>query len=153
MGSIRRMTRKGADALLDVETLLDLQDIRIGDSIAVNGACLTVTAKTDRGFRADVSSETLERTTLRMLKAGDRVNLEKAMRMSDFLGGHLVLGHVDGLGNIREKSQKANSLIFGIEIDEKLLRYVVEKGSIAVDGLVRQVEHRDSINRSQLVRL
>lgn len=135
MGSIRRMTRKGADALLDIETLLDLQDIRIGDSIAVNGACLTVTAKTDRGFRADVSSETLERTTLRMLKAGDRVNLEKAMRMSDFLGGHLVLGHVDGLGNIKEKSQKANSLIFGIEIDEKLLRYVVEKGSVAVDGI------------------
>jgi riboflavin synthase len=135
MGSIIRMTRKGADALLDVDTPMNLQDIRMGDSIAVNGACLTVIAKADRGFTADVSAETLERTNLRMLKAGDRVNLEKAMRLNDFLGGHLVLGHVDGLGRIREKSQKANSIIFGIEPDEKLLRYVVEKGSIALDGI------------------
>lgn len=135
MGSIRRMTRKGADALLDVDTPMNLQDIRMGDSIAVNGACLTVIAKTDRCFTADVSAETLERTNLRMLKAGDRVNLEKAMRLNDFLGGHLVLGHVDGLGRIQEKSQKANSIIFGIETDEKLLRYVVEKGSIAIDGI------------------
>jgi riboflavin synthase len=135
MGSIRRMTRKGADALLDVETAMNLQDIRMGDSIAVNGACLTVVAKTERCFTADVSAETLERTNLRTLRAGDRVNLEKAMRLNDFLGGHLVLGHVDGLGRIQEKSQKANSIIFGIEPDERLIRYVVEKGSIAIDGI------------------
>ena len=114
---------------------MDLQEVRVGDSIAVNGACLTVTARGDRGFTADVSAETLERTNLRMLKTGDRVNLEKAMRLNDFLGGHLVLGHVDGLGRVQEITRKANSLIFGIETDAKLLRYVVEKGFIAVDGV------------------
>ena len=135
MGSVGRITRKGADALLEIETAMNLQDIRIGDSVAVNGACLTVTARGDRGFTADVSAETLERTNLRMLKAGGRVNLEKAVRLNDFLGGHLVLGHVDGLGRVREMTRKANSLIFGIETDEKLLRYIVEKGSVAVDGI------------------
>ena len=135
MGSVGRVTRKGADALLGIETAMDLQEVRVGDSIAVNGACLTVTARGDRGFTADVSAETLERTNLRMLKTGDRVNLEKAMRLNDFLGGHLVLGHVDGLGRVQEITRKANSLIFGIETDAKLLRYVVEKGSVAVDGI------------------
>ncbi|MDD5171318.1 MAG: riboflavin synthase, partial [Syntrophales bacterium] len=94
MGSIRRVTRKGADALLEVEVSMSLADIRIGDSIAVNGACLTVTQKADRYFTADVSAETLSRTNLGSLKAGDRANLEKALRFNDFLGGHLVLGHV-----------------------------------------------------------
>jgi riboflavin synthase len=135
LGSIRRVTRKGADALLDVDASMPLEDIRIGDSIAINGACLTVTQKTDRHFMADVSAETLSRTNLGALKAGDRVNLEKALRLNDFLGGHLVLGHVDGQGKLREKTSRANSIIFGIEIPEGLVRYIVEKGSIAVDGV------------------
>jgi riboflavin synthase len=135
MGSIRRVTRKGADALLDVDVSMPLEDIRIGDSIAVNGACLTVTQKADRHFTADVSAETLSRTNLGTLKTGDRVNIEKALRFNDFLSGHLVLGHVDGQGKLREKTSKANSIIFGIEIPEGLVRYVVEKGSIAVDGI------------------
>ena len=135
MGSIRRVTRKGADALLEVDVSMPLEDIRVGDSIAVNGACLTVTQKTERHFTADVSAETLSRTNLGSLKAGDRVNLEKALRFNDFLGGHLVLGHVDGQGKLQERTIKANSIIFGIEIPEGLVRYVVEKGSIAVDGV------------------
>jgi riboflavin synthase len=135
MGSIRRVTRRGADALLDVDVSMPLEDIRIGDSIAVNGACLTVTQKADRHFTADVSAETLSRTNLGTLKTGDRVNIEKALRFNDFLSGHLVLGHVDGQGKLREKTSKANSIIFGIEIPEGLVRYVVEKGSIAVDGV------------------
>jgi riboflavin synthase len=135
MGSIRRVTRKGADALLEVDVSMPLEDIRIGDSIAVNGACLTVTQKADRHFTVDVSAETLSRTNLGTLKAGDRVNIEKALRFNDFLGGHLVLGHVDGQGKLREKTSKANSIIFGIEIPEGLVRYIVEKGSIAVDGV------------------
>lgn len=135
MGSVRRVTRKGEDALLNVEGGLDLGDVRVGDSIAVNGACLTVTAKTGQAFTADVSAETLTRTTLKLLKAGDKVNLEKALRLAGFVGGHLVLGHVDGTGRIREKAQKSNSIVFGIEVEDALMRYIVEKGSIAVDGV------------------
>jgi riboflavin synthase len=134
-GAVKRITRKGEDALLVIDTSLNLDDIKVGDSIAVNGACLTVTQKTDRSFSADVSAETLARTNLKLLKSGDRVNLEKSLRMNSFLGGHLVLGHVDGLGKIQEKINKANSLQFGVEIDTELGRYIVEKGSVAVDGI------------------
>ncbi len=135
LGSVRRLTRRGEDALLEVETALDLDDVRIGDSIAVSGACLTVTAKADRVFTADVSAETLSRTTLRSLKAGDRVNLEKALCVMDRLGGHIVLGHVDGIGRIVEESPRSGSIVFGFEIDPALDRYVVAKGSITVDGI------------------
>jgi riboflavin synthase len=135
MGIARGMTRKGEDARLEVETGLDMKDVRVGDSISVNGACLTVVALTGRGFAADVSAETLSRTNLRTLKAGDRLNLEKSLRLNDFLGGHIVLGHVDSLGKIFEKKTKANSIVFGVEVDEGLVRYIVEKGSVAVDGI------------------
>jgi riboflavin synthase len=135
MGAVRRITRKGEDGLLDVDAAFDLSDVQIGDSVAVSGACLTVTAKTGQVFTADVSAETLARTTLKSLKAGDKVNLEKALRLNSFLGGHLVLGHVDGTGKIRERSQKSNSLVIGVEVEDALARYIVEKGSIAVDGV------------------
>jgi riboflavin synthase len=135
LGSIRRLTRRGEDALLEVETSLDLDDVRIGDSIAVSGACLTVTAKDGGRFTADVSAETLSRTTLRSLKSGDRVNLEKALRVMDRLGGHIVLGHVDGIGRIVEQSPRSGSILFGFDLDPALNRYVVAKGSITVDGI------------------
>ncbi len=135
MGVIRRLTRKGEDALLEIDTSLNLGDIKIGDSITVSGVCLTVTAKTDSGFTMDVSAETLSRTTLGMLKRGDRVNLEKALRVTGFLGGHIVLGHVDCIGKICEKVIKSNSMIFGVEIDAAFSKYLVEKGSVAVDGI------------------
>jgi riboflavin synthase len=135
LGSVRRLTRREEDALLEVETSLDLDDVRIGDSIAVSGACLTVTAITGRVFTADVSAETLSRTTLQGLTAGDRVNLEKALRVGDRLGGHIVLGHIDGVGRIVEKTPRSQSIAFGFEIDPALNRYVVAKGSITVDGI------------------
>ncbi len=135
MGVVRGMIRKGEDARLEVETGLDMKDVRVGDSISVNGACLTVVALTGRGFTADVSAETLSRTNLGTLKAGDRLNLEKSLRLNDFLGGHMVLGHVDALGKIFEKKVRANSIVFGVEVDERLTRYIVEKGSVAVDGI------------------
>ena len=135
LGSIRRLTRRGEDALLEIETSLKLDDVRIGDSISVSGACLTVTAKAGRLFKADVSAETLSRTTLRNLTAGDRVNLEKALRVGDRLGGHIVLGHVDGIGRIAEMTPRSGSLVFGFEIDPGLDRYIVAKGSITVDGI------------------
>lgn len=135
LGSVRRLTRRGEEAVLEVETSLDLDDVGIGDSIAVSGACLTVTAKTHRVFTADLSAETLARTTLRNLKAGDRVNLEKALRVMDRLGGHIVLGHVDAIGRIVEVNPRSGSILFGFEIDPALNRYVVAKGSITVDGI------------------
>lgn len=135
MGTVKRLTRKGEDALLAVDAPMFLDDSKIGDSIAVNGACLTITDKSDRGFSADVSAETLARTNLKFLKSGDPVNLEKSLRLNSFLGGHLVLGHVDCLGKIREKVTRASSIQICVEIDTGLSRYVVEKGSIAVDGI------------------
>jgi riboflavin synthase len=129
------MTRKGGDALLEIETPMNLEDVRVGDSIAVNGACLTITRKSTRGFAADVSAETLARTNLALLRAGERVNLEKSLRLNSFLGGHLVLGHIDGIGKIQEKTLKDNGIQFGIDVDASLNRYLVEKGSIAVEGV------------------
>lgn len=143
MGAVRRMTKKGEDAQLLIGAPLELEDVKIGDSVAVNGACLTVTAKSGHDFTADVSAETLKRTNLRALKAGDRVNLEKALRMSDFLSGHIVLGHVDGMGTIREKNVKSQSIIFGVEVEGALSRYVVEKGSITIDGISLTVNSYD----------
>lgn len=134
-GSVRRMTGRGDDALLEIETPMPLDDVKLGDSISVNGACLTVTAISGRAFTVDVSAETLSRTTLRRLAAGGRVNLEKALRLSDRLGGHIVLGHVDGIGRIIERSARSGSLLFGFAIERGLARYVVEKGSITVDGI------------------
>jgi len=135
VGTVKRLTRKGEDLLLMLDAPLDLTDMGLGESIAVNGACLTITDKAERGFTAFVSAETLLKTNLSTLKAGDRVNLEKALRMSDFLSGHIVLGHVDGQGRIIEKTVRAHSIIIGVEVEEKLGHYVVEKGSVTIDGI------------------
>ena len=135
MGVVKKITAKGEDALLEIDTSMNLDDIKTGDSIAISGACLTITGISDRGFIADVSAETLAKTTLKSLKRGDKVNLEKALRLDSFLGGHLVLGHVDGVGSIGERLEKSNSIIFGVEIDKESSKYVVQKGSIAVDGI------------------
>ncbi len=134
-GTVRTLTRKGEDARLEVTTALPLDDVRIGDSIAVSGACLTVTSMAASSFTFDVSAESLSKTTLGRLKAGDPVNLEKALRMSDFLGGHLVLGHVDCVGRIAERTARAGSIVFGITLEPGFSKYVVAKGSIAVDGI------------------
>jgi riboflavin synthase len=135
MGIVKGMDRKREDVLLEADSGMDLKDLRVGDSIAVNGVCLTVVTLKEREFTADVSAETLAKTNLASLKPGDRVNLEKSLRLGDFLGGHLVLGHIDGLGRIFQKKTKSNSIIFGVEVDERLSRLIVEKGSVAVDGI------------------
>ena len=135
LGSVRRLTLRGEDALLEVDTSMELDDVRIGDSISVSGACLTVTALRKGRFTVDVSAETLSRTTIKTLSAGDAVNLEKALVVGDRLGGHIVLGHVDGVGRILEKIVRSQSIIFCFEIDPELYRYVVAKGSITVDGI------------------
>lgn len=135
MGVVKTMTLRGVDVLLELETDMDVKSLRAGDSVCVNGACLTVTSFSERGFTADVSAETLSRTNLGSLKAGDRVNLEKSLRVGDYLGGHIVLGHVDGQGRVFERKAIAGSVMFGIQVEERLGRYIVEKGSVAVDGI------------------
>jgi riboflavin synthase len=135
LGKVKRLTMKGADAVLEIEALIDLNDIALGDSIAVNGACLTVTARNQNIFNTDVSAETLEKTNLKRLHTGDKVNLEKSLRVGGYLGGHFVLGHIDATGRILSQTQKFGSLILAVEIDDRLSRYIVEKGSVAIDGI------------------
>jgi riboflavin synthase len=134
-GRVKRLTMKGSDAVLEIESAVSLTDVSIGDSIAVNGACLTVTSKNSQDFQADVSAESLSRTTLKYLHAGDKVNLEKSLRVGGFVGGHFVLGHVDAMGRILSKTQKSGSLIFAVEMTDNISRYIVEKGSVAIDGI------------------
>ena len=135
LGKVKRLTMKGADAALEIETAIELTDVSIGDSIAVSGACLTVTAKNKNIFTADVSAETLSRTTLKLLQIGHKVNLEKSLRVGGFVGGHFVLGHVDATGRILSQMQKSGSLILAVEMNDILSRYIVEKGSVAIDGI------------------
>jgi riboflavin synthase len=135
LGTVRRVTPKGPDTLLALATPWPATELNIGDSVAVNGVCLTVTTRQDREFAAFVSAETLDKTNLKFLKTGHPINLEKALRPTDLLSGHLVLGHVDGLGKIREKTARADSLVIGVEVAEAISRYIVIKGSIAIDGI------------------
>jgi riboflavin synthase len=135
LGKVKRLTMKGADAVLEIETAIDLTDVSIGDSIAVNGACLTVTDKNKNIFTADVTAETLGRTTLKLLQVGHKVNLEKPLRVGGFIGGHFVLGHVDAACRILSQAQKSGSLILAVEMNDNLSRYIVEKGSVAIDGI------------------
>ncbi|MFZ2395548.1 MAG: riboflavin synthase [Smithella sp.] len=135
LGKVKRLIMKGADAVLEIETGINLAEVSIGDSIAVNGACLTVTSKNQQIFQADVSAETLSRTTLKLLQAGHKVNLEKSLRAGGFVGGHFVLGHVDATGRILSLMQKSGSLIMAVEMNENISRYIVGKGSVALDGI------------------
>jgi riboflavin synthase len=122
------------DGRLSVDTPL-AAELSPGDSIAVNGVCLTATEVADGRFAADVMEETLRRSSLGALAPGAAVNLELALRPSDRLGGHVVQGHVDGLGRVRDVREEGFSRVLAIEADPDLLRYLVEKGSIAVDGV------------------
>lgn len=135
LGKVKRLTMKGADAVLEIDASINLADASLGDSIAVNGACLTVTSINQKIFQADVSAETLSRTTLKFLQAGHKVNLEKSLRVGGFVGGHFVLGHVDAIGRILSQTQKSGSLILAVEMSDSLSRYIVEKGSVAIDGI------------------
>jgi len=120
---------------LTILPAFEMTDLRIGESISVDGVCLTVTEPFRGTFRADVSGETLSRSTLNMLRQGDEVNLERALRLMDRLGGHLVSGHVDGMGWILKKEQQQRSWFLRIGVDPEVSRYTIEKGSIAVNGI------------------
>ncbi len=141
VGRIRRAVQSGKAMVLAVEPLFDTEGIRIGDSLCVNGVCLTVTEERSRILSLDVSAETVSRSTLGAFTPGRRVNLEQALRLSDRLGGHLVAGHVDGVGRVVKKEAREGSRILGIEMDPVLSRYTIEKGSIAVDGVSLTINH------------
>lgn len=135
IGEIRTMEKRSGDMRLRIATgQLDLGDVALGDSIAVNGVCLTAVELPGDGFVADVSNETLSLTSLGDLKTGSRVNLEKALTLQTRLGGHLVAGHVDGLGEVIERSDDARSIRFRVRAPKDLARYIAHKGSITVDG-------------------
>ena len=136
VGSIQSRDMRGGDARLMINTgSLDMDQVSPGDSIAVNGVCLTATELSDNGFTADVSSESLSRTTLGDLNEGSDVNLEMALTPTTHLGGHLVSGHVDGVGEVVKRWSDARSERFLIRAPENLARYIAEKGSICVDGI------------------
>ncbi|MBL7177752.1 MAG: riboflavin synthase [Desulfobacteraceae bacterium] len=135
IGKVTGITRTRGDMKLTIMPLFDMSDCGIGDSISVNGVCLTITGIKDRSISMDVSQETISRSILDQFKQGDEVNLERAMRLTDRLGGHLVSGHVDGVGRILKTEQNQRSWLLRIGIDEDLARYTIEKGSIAVDGI------------------
>ncbi|MCW8858997.1 MAG: riboflavin synthase [Deltaproteobacteria bacterium] len=135
IGTVRRLDRQGTAAQLTVASDLVHDDLQLGESIAVNGACLTVTSWEADHFTVDVSPETLQCTTLAHLRPQQRVNLERALRLSDRLGGHLVSGHIDCIATVRRRSQDQNAIRLTFEVPAQALRYIVEKGSVAVDGI------------------
>jgi riboflavin synthase len=144
IGTIAALEPRGSDMRVSINSgKLDLGDVALGDSIAVNGVCLTAVALNSMGFTADVSGETLANTAFSQFRAGSRVNLEKALTPTTRLGGHLVSGHVDGVGEVLERSQDGRSVRFRIKAPNGLARYIARKGSITVDGISLTVNDVD----------
>jgi len=136
LGTVAAIHHQGSDARLYVRSgALRLDDVQLGDSIAVNGVCLTAVKLPGDGFWADVSGETLQHTTLGQLHTGSLVNLEKALTLQTRLGGHLVSGHVDGVGVIEQRYEEGRSIRFEVRAPQALARYIAAKGSICVDGV------------------
>ena len=135
MGAVSILNRSLAGTRLTIIASTILGDLAIGASVSVNGTCLTAVAKTDHDFSVDVSPETLQVTTLGSLASGSPVNLERAMKLNDRIGGHMVSGHVDGIGALRSRHQDGNALVLELEAPKDILRLCVAKGSITVDGI------------------
>lgn len=135
LGTVRAIRRGARSAVLSVGASLVLSDLKIGDSVAVNGVCLTAASKDSGGFTADVMHETLNRSSLGGLTAGSPVNLERALPANGRFGGHIVSGHIDGVGIIQSVRRDDNALWYTVQAAPRLLRYVVEKGSVAIDGI------------------
>ena len=144
IGHVKSLHRGAKSFTLEVEADVVMQGTQVGDSIATNGVCLTVTSLTGHGFTADVMPETVQRTALGELKAGSPVNLERALSLQTRLGGHIVSGHIDGTGRIADRRQDDNALWLTVECDSRLLRYIIEKGSITIQGVSLTVARVDS---------
>ncbi|MBQ6987212.1 MAG: riboflavin synthase [Oscillibacter sp.] len=143
-GHIRTVTRGRHSSILSIGAAEILADLKTGDSVSVNGVCLTATTVDGGGFTADVMHETLDRSTLGQLAAGDIVNLERAMPAGGRFGGHIVSGHIDGVGRVVSVRRDDNAVWYTVEAPPELRRYIVEKGSIAVDGISLTVARVDA---------
>ncbi len=135
LGTVEKLARQGESYHLTLAARKVLQNLKIGDSVAVNGVCLTVVQMDDAGFTADVMPETVRLTNIGSLHAGDRVNLERTLRLCDGLDGHIVSGHVEGLGVIASRRADGIAMVVTITTPPELLRYIIKKGSIAIDGI------------------
>lgn len=135
IGTIDSIKKGTQSAVLGIRCSKVLEGTKIGDSIAVNGVCLTVTSMSSHGYTADVMAETLRRSSLGQMQKGSRVNLERAMAADGRFGGHMVAGHIDGTGSVRDIKKDETAVWYTIESGEHILKYVVEKGSIAIDGI------------------
>ena len=135
LGTITAVRPADQGRRLSIEADFVMDRTGIGDSIAVNGACLTAVRVSGKQFDVDVSPETLQRTTLGETRVGTRLNLERALRLSDRLDGHLVSGHIDGTGTLTHRKTTGNAIFIGFSVPESLARYMIKKGSIAVDGV------------------
>ena len=135
LGTIDAMRPAGQGKRLTIEADYVLDQTKIGDSIAVNGACLTVVKINAKKFEVDLSPETLAASTFDKAKRGDRVNLERAMRLSDRIDGHLVSGHIDGVGVVKKKAELGNAVIVTISVPGAMSQYMIHKGSVAIDGI------------------
>lgn len=134
IGVVANIQRTGESFVLAIEAKKILNDVQLGDSIAVNGVCLTVTSFTGKLFTVDVMPETIKATSLNMVKRGSKVNLERAMAAGGRFGGHFVSGHIDGTGNIKSKQTFENAVYYVIEAEQEILKYIILRGSITVDG-------------------
>jgi len=144
VGKVQSLKRQGDSGQLRIISSLVDGDLQLGESIAVNGACLTVTAWDQSSFSVDISPETMNCTTLGMLRPNQQVNLERALCLADRLGGHLVSGHIDCIATVRRRYQDQNAIRFEFAVPQEVMRYLVVKGSVAVDGIsltVNRVEH------------
>lgn len=152
LGKVRQIRQGEQSARLTIEAPSILEDVKLGDSIAVNGVCLTVTAFGPREFTVDVMPETMRLSNIGKVKLGDPVNLERALRMGDRLGGHLVSGHIDGTGIIRGQENLDIAVVIEIEAPPQVMKYVVPKGSIAIDGIsLTVVDHTTDSFRVSLI--
>jgi len=141
VGVIRSIKHKGEGLQVEIECDFDLKKVNIGDSISVNGCCLTVTSRLGTRFWADVSKETIERTTYKFLGEGEPVNIEMAMELGGRFGGHIVQGHVDGVGEVVNINDDSDKVELVIKVPNGLEKYIVKKGSIAIDGVSLTVNH------------
>ncbi len=148
LGTIAGIRASGQGKHLTIEADFSLDQSKIGDSLSVSGACLTAVKIDGNRFEVDVSPETLQTTTFSQAKVGERLNIERAMRLSDRIDGHLVSGHIDGTGVVKQRESLSNAVILTIEVEERLTRYMISKGSIAMDGVSLTINTYESNNFS-----
>jgi riboflavin synthase len=144
IGIIKSIVKGETSASITVKAQNILNDLKIGDSISTNGVCLTVTSFSSDAFDMEVMPETIRRSNLRNLKKGDNVNLERAVKVGDRLGGHIVSGHIDGIGYIEEIKEEDNAVWIKVKASSEVLRYIIYKGSVAIDGISLTVAYIDN---------